>query len=140
MILDFEWAGCKIASIYHGNFLNAKITKCLNEIHCRQLSLHGARCNKDLMLQMKRRQNGIRIPDINVESKTSLTYRRIAVRLIQIEGSLFYLRLDFDGKIVPYNGCIHQLFEHGNYQGCKEYLGDSRTTPAHPTVRVRVHT
>ncbi len=69
----YEWAGCTMTNVYHGDCVNAssvrELINWLNEIHCWGLTVHGPRCEKDIKLRMNARQSGIRISDIGADSE-----------------------------------------------------------------------
>lgn len=70
---EFEWAGCKMTEVYHGDCMNTssvrELINWLNEIHCWGLTVHGPRCEKDIMIRVNAQESGLRSTDIGADSE-----------------------------------------------------------------------
>lgn len=70
---EYEWAGCTMTEVYHGDCVNKSSVRdlidWLNEIHCWGLTVHGPRCEKDIKIRMDAQNSGIRISDIGADSE-----------------------------------------------------------------------
>ena len=87
---EFEWAGCTMTKLYHGDCMNTasvrELINWLNEIHCWGLTVHGPRCEKDIKLRMNARQTGIGTSDIGADSEDESSGSEIDRALgVQIE-------------------------------------------------------
>ena len=70
---DYEWAGCEMIRVYHGDctyqFSVRELINWLNEIHCWGLTVHGPKCEKDIKSCIGVRASGIRVSNIAPDSE-----------------------------------------------------------------------
>ena len=78
---DYEWAGCEMTRVHHGNCTHhssvRELFDWLNEIHCWGLTIHGPKCEKDIKNCIGVQTSGIRVSDISPDSEDELEEEEI---------------------------------------------------------------